>query len=135
MGHWLTTCGAQISPKATENRPNSRLLMQAALVAKDAGCFREFHYPAYRARWAEPVDIANPEIVHGLLANCRLDADVALVRAQSEELIERLDADSKEAMERGVFGAPTLFVGDDMFWGNDQFECVRHYIQKAQDEV
>jgi 2-hydroxychromene-2-carboxylate isomerase len=30
-----------------------------------------------------------------------------------------------------VFGAPTLFVGDEMFWGNDRFELVRYYIQKS----
>ena len=70
--------------------------------------------------------------MHGLLAGAGLDADEALARAQSDELKERLDADSRAAVERGVFGAPTLFVGDEMFWGNDLFECVRHYIQKAR---
>ena len=45
--------------------------------------------------------------------------------------MEQLDADSRAAVERGVFGAPTLSVGDEMFWGNDRFELVRHYIQKS----
>jgi 2-hydroxychromene-2-carboxylate isomerase len=101
-------------------------------VAKDAGRFREFHYPAYRARWAEARDISDPEVVRGLLGGAALDADAALERAQSEELRERLDAESRAAIERGVFGAPTLFVGDEMFWGNDRFELVRYYIQKAR---
>ena len=57
-----------------------------------------------------------------LLAGAGLDAEAAL---------ERLDADSRAAIERGVFGAPTLFVGDEMFWGNDRFELVRYYIQKS----
>jgi len=56
---------------------------------------------------------------------------LALERAQSDKLRGRLDADSRAAVERGVFGAPTLFVGDEMFWGNDRFELVRHYIQKS----
>ena len=107
-------------------------MTQAALVAKDEGRFREFHYPAFRARWAEANDIADPEVVRGLLATAGLDADAALERAQSDELRERLDADSRAAVERGVFGAPTLFVGDEMFWGNDRFELVRYYIQKAR---
>jgi 2-hydroxychromene-2-carboxylate isomerase len=107
-------------------------MTQAALVARDEGRFREFHYPAFRARWAEARDIADPEIVGSLLAGAGLDADDALERAQSEQLRERLDADSRAAVERGVFGAPTLFVGDEMFWGNDRFELVRYYIQKAQ---
>ncbi len=107
-------------------------MTQAALVARDEGRFREFHYPAFRARWAEARDIADPEIVGSLLAGAGLDADDALERAQSEQLRERLDADSRAAVERGVFGAPTLFVGDEMFWGNDRFELVRYYIQKAK---
>ena len=118
--------------RRANNRSNPRLMTQAALVAKDEGRFREFHYPAFRARWADPVDIADPEVVRGLLAGAGLDADRALARAQSDELMERLDADSRAAVERGVFSAPTLFVGDEMFWGNDQFECVRHYLQKAR---
>ncbi len=130
--HWADVCGAEFSLEAGTSRPDPKLMTQAALVAKDEGRFREFHYPAYRARWAEPKDIADPEVVHGLLAGAGLDADKALERAQSDELRERLEAESQAAIERGVFGAPTLFVGDDMFWGNDQFECVRHYIQKAQ---
>ena len=40
---------------------------------------------------------------------------------ETRSLRERLDADSKAAVERGVFGAPTLFVGDEMFWGNQDF--------------
>ena len=66
-----------------------------------------------------------------LLAGAGLDAEAALERAQSDELPNRLDADSRAAIERGVFGAPTLFVGDEMFWGNDRFELVRYYIQKS----
>ncbi len=133
LRHWAELCGADFSPDARKNRPKPRLMTQAALVARDEGRFREFHYPAFRARWAEARDIADPEVVHGLLATAGLDADAALERAQSDELRERLDADSRAAVDRGVFGAPTLFVGDEMFWGNDRFELVRHYIRKAQD--
>jgi len=129
--HWAELCGAEFSPDARKSRPKARLMTQAALVAKDEGKFREFHYPAYRARWAQALDIADPEVVRGLLATAGLDADAAIERAQSTELYERLNAESQAAVERGVFGAPTLFVGDEMFWGNDRFELVRHYIQKA----
>ncbi len=107
-------------------------MTQAALVAKDQGRFREYHYPAFRARWADARDISDPEVVRALLAGAGLDADAALERARSDELRERLEADSRAAIKRGVFGAPTLFVGDEMFWGNDRFELVRHYIQKSR---
>ncbi|NRA01136.1 MAG: DsbA family protein [Myxococcales bacterium] len=132
LHHWAELCGAEFSPAARKLHKDPRLLTQAALVAGDEGRFREFHYPAFRARWAEARDISDPELVRSLLAGAGLDADPALERAQSDELRERLDADSRAAVERGVFGAPTLFVGDEMFWGNDRFELVRYYLEKAR---
>ena len=131
LRHWAELCGAEFSPDARKHRPDPRLMTQAALVAKDEGRFREYHYPAFRARWAEARDVADPAVVRDLLAGAGLDADAALARAQSDELRERLDAESRAAVERGVFGAPTLFVGEEMFWGNDRFELVRHYAEKA----
>ena len=129
---WAELCGAEFSSEVHKFKPNSRLMTQAALVAAEQDKFREFHYPAYRARWAEARDIADPAVVRSLLAGAGLDAVSALERAESEELRERLEANSRAAVERGIFGAPTLFVGDKMFWGNDRFELVRYYIQKAQ---
>jgi 2-hydroxychromene-2-carboxylate isomerase len=132
LRHWAEALGAELAAVQPKERPDTSLLLRAALVAKDAGRFRELHYPAYRARWAEGRDVASPELVHALLAGAGLDADAALARARSPELAARLDAESRAAVERGVFGVPTLFVGDEMFWGNDRFELVRWYVQKAQ---
>jgi 2-hydroxychromene-2-carboxylate isomerase len=130
MRHWSEMIGADFG-NVTGPRPDTRLLLQAALVAKDEGRLREFHYPAYRARWAEGKDVADPGVVRALLAGAGLDADAALARAQSEALRSRLDADTRAAVAKGVFGVPTVFVGDEMFWGNDRFELARWYAQKA----
>jgi 2-hydroxychromene-2-carboxylate isomerase len=120
-----------MSPKAIEfMKSDTSLALRASLVAKDEGRFHEFHDPMYRARWAEPRDPSDPDVIHSLLKAAGLDADAALARAESEELVSRLDMDTKEAIERGVFGVPTIFIGDEMFWGNDRFELVRHYLTK-----
>jgi 2-hydroxychromene-2-carboxylate isomerase len=131
MRHWSEMLGAQFG-NVTGPRPDTRLLLQAALVAQDAGHFRDFHYPAYRARWAEARDVADRAVVRELLAGAGLDADAALARAESPELAARLDAETRAAIARGVFGVPTIFVGDDMFWGNDRFELARWYALKAR---
>ena len=129
--HWANLCGAEVSPDAMQyRRADTRLALGAALVAKDAGCFREYHYPIYRARWAEPTDISRPEIVKQCLSAAGLDGEAALARAQSDEIVKRLEQDTADALAKGVFGLPTIFVGDDLFWGNDRFELVRHYLQK-----
>jgi 2-hydroxychromene-2-carboxylate isomerase len=67
----------------------------------------------------------------GRTAGAGLDADAALARAQSDALAARLAADTAAAVERGVFGVPTLFVGEEMFFGNDRFELAHWYAQKA----
>jgi 2-hydroxychromene-2-carboxylate isomerase len=131
LRHWSEMIGADFGPNIAGPRPDTRLLLKAALVAKDAGRFRELHYPAYRARWAEARDVADPAVVRELLAGAGLDADAALARAQSDELAARLKADTQAAIERGVFGVPTVFVGGEMFWGNDRFEPARWWVQKA----
>ena len=131
LRHWADLVGADFASEQPEQRPDSELLLRAAFVAEDAGRFREFHYPAYRARWAEARDIERPEVVRELLEGAGLDGAEALARAESPELVERLERESRVAVERGVFGVPTLFVGDEMFWGNDRYELVRHYVAKA----
>jgi 2-hydroxychromene-2-carboxylate isomerase len=131
LTHWAELCGAEISPQAGKARPDTRLLLQCALVAKDEGRFREFHYPAYRARWATASDVADEEVLRGLLRGAGLDPAAALARAKSPELAKRLDEDTQAAIARGAFGVPTLFVGDEMFWGNDRFELARYYVLKA----
>jgi 2-hydroxychromene-2-carboxylate isomerase len=128
--HWAEMVGAEFSKEGRKERPSTRLLLKGALVAKDEGRFREYHYSAFRARWAEARDVAQPDVVKALLTAAGLDGEAALVRAESEELDARLRADTQAAIERGVFGVPTLFVGDEMFWGNDRFELARYYIEK-----
>jgi 2-hydroxychromene-2-carboxylate isomerase len=130
--HWAELCGAELSPDAGKARPDTRLLLQCALVAQDEGRFRELHEPAYRARWAEARDVADEGVLRALLRGAGLDPDAALARARSPELAKRLDEQTQQAIDRGVFGVPTLFVGDEMFWGNDRFELARYYVAKAR---
>jgi 2-hydroxychromene-2-carboxylate isomerase len=113
------------------SRSDTTLALQAALVAREEGRFAQFHQPAYRARWAEAEDLSQRSVVQRLLVEAGLDGEAALVRAESEEIKDRLERQTEEAIARGVFGVPTLFVGDQMFWGNDRFELVRHYLTRA----
>lgn len=128
---WAEMIGAELSLKAASPRPDTRLLLQAALVARDRGVFRSFHYPAYRARWAEARPVDDPAVVRELLQGAGLEPDAALEEAQSDARAQQLDSDTGSAVERGVFGVPTLFVGKRMFFGNDRFELVRHFIEKG----
>jgi 2-hydroxychromene-2-carboxylate isomerase len=134
--HWAEAIGAEISPDARAlYKSDSSLALRCALVAKDLGKFREFHYPAYRARWARARDLSKESVLEELIAGAGLDADTVLARARTPELEKRLTRETETAIERGVFGVPTIFVGDEMFWGNDRFELVRFYVEKAAERI
>ena len=85
-----------------------------------------------RTRWCDGRDMSKPEVLAELFEQAGLDVDAAVTRAQSDEINERLDKNTQDAIERGVFGVPTMFVGDEMFWGNDRFELVRFCIERAR---
>ena len=129
---WSEMIGGELNLESKELVGRStRLALCGALVAAEDGKLREYHYPAYRARWVEARDISDPEVVRALLAGAGLDADAALARAQSQELEAQLDRRTQDAIDRGVFGVPSYFVGERLFWGNDRFELARFYLEKS----
>jgi len=67
-------------------------------------------------------DIDPPEVVADVLAQLGLPARQIVEAAQSEANKLALRAQTEEAAARGIFGAPTFFVGDEMFWGNDRLD-------------
>ena len=57
------------------------------------------------------------------------DPEEVLEKASSGETKEALKSATAEAIERGVFGAPAFFVGDEMFWGNDRLHFVEAVLK------
>jgi 2-hydroxychromene-2-carboxylate isomerase len=89
--HWAEAIGAEISPDARAlHKTDTSLALRCALVAKDQGKFREFHYPAYRARWARARDLAQESVLEELIAGAGLDPDTVLARARTPALEKRL---------------------------------------------
>ena len=76
----------------------------------------------FRANFAEDRDIAAPDTVAALVAEVGGDAQAALARAVAPEHKDRLRRATEEALRRGVFGAPTFFVGGELFFGNERLE-------------
>jgi 2-hydroxychromene-2-carboxylate isomerase len=129
--NWAESCGAEFGDADKLVRADTALLLKGALVAREQQCFREYHYPAYRARWVDGDDVSQPAVVHRLLQQAGLDADKCLEQAQSAEFEQKLSAVTEEAMALGVFGVPTVVIAGRVLWGNDQFEMVRYFVEQA----
>jgi 2-hydroxychromene-2-carboxylate isomerase len=133
--NWAEACGIEFGDQDKLVRADTALLLKGALVASDEGRFRQYHYPAYRARWVEGEDVSQPSVVHALFAGAGLDADKCLDKAQSPELEHRLGAVTEEAMALGVFGVPSIVLDGRVIWGNDNFEMVRLLVAREKSAV
>ena len=129
--NWAESCGAEFGDADKLVRADTALLLKGALVAAEQQRFREYHYPAYRARWVDGDDVSQPAVVHGLFKQAGLDGDQCLEAAQSAQFDEKLRATTEDAMSLGVFGVPTIVIAGRVLWGNDQFEMARHFAEQA----
>jgi 2-hydroxychromene-2-carboxylate isomerase len=75
-----------------------------------------------RGIWAEEKDISNEAVLADILGRRGLDAAGLLARAKSAEIAQRYDADTQEAIERGVFGSPSFIYEGELFWGQDRLD-------------
>lgn len=83
----------------------------------------------YRGYFAENRDPSRPETVMAAARGLGVDG-AALESALGDAAVkERLRAENDAALARGVFGSPTIFVGDEMFWGNDRLEQVDRWLE------
>lgn len=103
--------------------PRSGLLAaRLAVLAAEEGWCGAFAPAVYRANFAEDRDIADPEVIAGVLSGVRRDADNELARALLPETKRRLREQSERAIALGLFGAPTAVVAGELFWGDDRLE-------------
>jgi 2-hydroxychromene-2-carboxylate isomerase len=106
---------------------NTLLLMRGAtgMQMHQPGRFGAYVDAVFRAMWVEPRNLNDPAAVAAVLQGAGFDPAALLALANSQEVKDRLKANTQAAVARGVFGAPTMFVGDQMFWGQDRLDFVR----------
>ena len=86
----------------------------------------------YRACWSEGKTLATSGDILAAIAAAGLDAASIAARLDAADVVAQLDANTDEAVERGVFGSPSIFVGDTMFFGNDRLEFVREELARLE---
>jgi len=90
----------------------------ACMAAKETWC-GAYVRAVYSANFAEGRDISQPEVVDACLRAAEAPAGLLEKVADHKGLLR---ANTDEARERGIFGAPSFVVGDELFWGNDRLE-------------
>lgn len=109
---------------------NSLVVMRAALVAEADGRLAEYIETAEKLMWEEGLKLDDPEVfVEGFSVNGFDGADL-LERTQDAEIKAKLIANTNAAVERGAFGMPTMFVGEEMFFGKDSLGDLEDELQR-----
>ncbi|QRF58590.1 2-hydroxychromene-2-carboxylate isomerase [Variovorax paradoxus] len=109
---------------------NTLLLMRGAtaIQLQQPARFDAYVDAIYHAMWVEPRNLNDAAEVGAVLQAAGFDPAALLAAAGQQEVKDRLKAVTQEAVARGVFGAPTMFVGSDMFWGQDRLDFVREAL-------
>jgi 2-hydroxychromene-2-carboxylate isomerase len=110
---------------------NTMRLMRGAVAAQQMGCFTDYHRAIYPTFWVDSANLGEPEVIRSVLVKAGLDADLILARIEEPDIKEQLRLNTEEAVRRGVFGAPTFFVGEEMFWGNDRLLFVEEALTRS----
>jgi 2-hydroxychromene-2-carboxylate isomerase len=97
-------------------------MARVGLVGREEGWCREFSEAAFRLHWTQGVSMGTPENLATALAAVGQDVARVEARASTPEIEEALGQQTDRALARGIFGAPSFVVGDELFWGDDRLE-------------
>ena len=108
---------------------NTLVLMRGAIAARELGIFERYVDEMFRHMWAEPKKLDDLEVLRAALKESGLDAERLLELTQTPAVKEQLLANTQRSVERGSFGSPTFFVGDEIFFGKDRLRDVEEALQ------
>ena len=107
---------------------NTMILMRGAVAMQQQGRLASYVNAIFRAMWVEPQNMNDPQIVGEVLAKAGFEPRQMLALVEEQGVKDALRANTEEAVSRGVFGAPTFFVGDRMFFGQDRLDFVEEAL-------
>jgi 2-hydroxychromene-2-carboxylate isomerase len=98
------------------------LASRIALLLEEEGRAGPFCREIFRQNFAQDHEIGDPALIAGVLTSLGEPATQWIEKAGQDEVKAKLRAQTDLARQRGIFGAPTFFCEQEMFWGNDRLE-------------
>lgn len=113
--------------------PLLTLRTQRALAAAERStpaAVPAFALALFQAYWADDQDITTDPVISAAARTAGLDPDAIIAAIDHADTKQQLRATTDEAVARGAFGAPALFAGDALFWGNDRLPLLEQFVAK-----
>ncbi len=111
---------------------NTLAIMRGAIAARRLGVFERYVDAVFTAMWFDGLKLDDPGTVRAVLEKAGLDAARILELTQDPGVKQELIANTARSVERGTFGAPTFYVGDEIYFGKDSLRDVEEAIVAAR---
>lgn len=110
---------------------NSVKALRGALVALEQGCISRYSARIFHAYFGEDRDISRDEVLRAIVVEVGLDPEAFFAAIATPAAKDRIRSNTDECAHRGGFGSPTIFLGDDMYFGNDRLVLVEAALAHA----
>lgn len=131
LTRWAGRYGIALNPSNMRDDDGDALSL--AVLAAEPADRAAITLALYRAIWSEGKTLSNAADIVAAVAEAGIDTTAIAAGVDAPETVAQLDANTDEAVERGVFGSPTIFVGDTMFFGNDRLDFVREALAQQKE--
>ena len=105
------------------------MLMRGYVAAREANVEAAYLEMGLEGLWEEGLKLDDPEVLARRMEAAGLNSASLLAAAQTDRVKLKLADNTAAAVARGVFGVPTFFVGDEMFFGKDRLGQVEEAVQ------
>ena len=122
---WSDAAGLQIVMPPRVFPVNSVKAMRGCIWLEPQGKLLPFATAVFEAYWAREEDISQDAVLANICAQVGVDGDAFLAGIALPAIKEQLKANTEEVIRRGGFGSPTIYLGDDMYFGNDRLPLVQ----------
>lgn len=107
---------------------NTLMMMRGAIAARSLGEFERYVDEMYRHMWADPKKMDDASVFSAALDEAKLQTARILELIQKPKIKDELIENTRRSVERGTFGSPTFFVGDEIYFGKDRLRDVEEMI-------
>ena len=130
MARFARRLGIPVNPPPKTTDPT--LAGAGSLLAEEKGLLRPYIIEVMRREWADGADIGQLDILLEVGASIGLDRDELAAAANDPVRQAQLEANWREADERGAVGVPTFIIGEEIFWGQDRIDFVLEHLRELR---
>ena len=132
LHEWAELAGLPLTFPTVHHPVKSVLAMRTCCALEtDQSNLQQFSKAAFDAYFARGENIDDPAVLASIANGCELDGEALIAQASEQRVKDQLRSNTEEAISRGAYGSPSLFIDDSLYFGNDQLPLVKQHLEKA----